>query len=178
MTPERYHHTPDSESAAEAAARALEPCRTVQLRPPDLLCVCERARSFTLADPETRPSIASPEAAAELLVPLLRGLDREHCAMLALDTKHRLIALTTVSAGTADHTFMAPREVFRDALAHGASAILLGHNHPSGEARPSPDDRAVSRRLVQAGITLGIPVLDHLVIGNPGWTSLAREGAM
>jgi DNA repair protein RadC len=73
---------------------------------------------------------------------------------------------------------MAPREVFRDALLRGASALFLAHNHPSGDASPSADDRAVTRRLAQAGALLGIDLLDHLVVGDPDWTSLARLGVI
>jgi DNA repair protein RadC len=113
-----------------------------------------------------------------LLVPLLPGLDREHCVTLNLDVKHRVIATTTVSVGSVDHTFMGPREVFRDALLHGAGAIVIAHNHPSGDAEPSRDDERITRRLGQAGDILGVEVLDHLVIGHERWVSLARRGAL
>ena len=138
----------------------------------------EGARISRPGAPEDRPEITSPEAAAEVLLPLLDGLDREHCLTLNLDTKHRLIATTTVSVGSVDHTFMAPREVFRDALLHGASALLIAHNHPSGDAEPSADDRKVTRRLTRAGELLGVEVLDHIVIGHQRWVSLARRGAL
>jgi len=125
-----------------------------------------------------RPQISTPEAAAELLAPRLRGLDRELCLLASLDTKHRLLAVETASVGTADHTFMAPRELFRSALLAGASAVVVAHNHPSGDADPSADDRQITRRLAQAGITLGVTLLDHLVIGDDDWTSLARLGVL
>ena len=103
---------------------------------------------------------------------------REHCLLVALDTKHRVVDIATVSVGTADHTFMSPREIFRDALLAGASAIVVAHNHPSGDPTPSADDRQVTRRLAQAGATTGIELLDHLVIGDPDWVSLARLGVL
>lgn len=109
---------------------------------------------------------------------MLDGLDREHCVMLALDTKHLLIAATTVGIGSVDHTFMAPREIYRDALLHGAAVIVVGHNHPSGHAEPSGDDEAVTRRLVRAGEVVGVELLDHLVVGHDRWTSLARRGVL
>lgn len=151
---------------------------SISMEIPSPICSCERSRSFLLPDPESRPEITSPEAAAAVLAPMLRGLDREHGMMLALDSKHRLIAATLLSIGSVDHTFLSPREIFRDALAHGASAIVLGHNHPSGEATPSSDDRAVTLRISKAGSTIGVELLDHLVIGSHGWTSLAREGSI
>lgn len=141
-------------------------------------CTSEPARLFLPGPPAGRPQVCSPEAAASLVVPLLVGRDREHCLLVALDVKHRLLGVATVSVGTADHTFMSPREVFRDALLAGASAVFLAHNHPSGDATPSADDRQVTRRLAQAGATLGVDLLDHLVVGDPEWVSLARLGVL
>lgn len=141
-------------------------------------CAAETLRRFLPGDPDARTQIAAPEDAAAVVVPLLAGRDRERCLLLSLDSKHRLIAADTVSVGSVDHTFMSPREIFRDALLRGASAIFLAHNHPSGDAAPSSDDRRVTRRIAAAGQTLGVPLLDHLVVGSPGWTSLAREGVL
>ena len=112
------------------------------------------------------------------MAPLLAGRDREHCLLVNLDTKHRLLGVVTVSIGTVDHTFMAPREIFREALLAGASAVFLAHNHPSGDPTPSADDRQVTRRLATAGTTLGVDVLDHLVVGAGDWVSLARLGVL
>jgi DNA repair protein RadC len=139
------------------------------LRPP---------RWFRPGPPEQRTQVSCPEDAAALVRPRLEGLDREHCVLVTLDTKHRLIGVDTVSVGTADHTFMAPREIYRDALLAGASAIFVAHNHPSGDPTPSADDRQVTRRLAQAGTTLGVELLDHLVVGDPDWVSLARLGVL
>jgi DNA repair protein RadC len=125
-----------------------------------------------------RPQVTCPEDAVALVAPLVAGSDRELCLLVALDVKHRLLGVATVSVGTSDHTFMAPREVFRDALLAGASALFLAHNHPSGDPTPSGDDRQVTRRLAQAGSLLGVDVLDHLVLGDPGWSSLARLGVL
>ncbi|MBS3939661.1 MAG: DNA repair protein RadC [Actinobacteria bacterium] len=141
-------------------------------------CAGEGARIYRPGAPEERREITSPEDAADILKPMLDGLDREHCVTLNLDTKHRLIAATTVSIGSVDHTFMSPREVFRDALLHGAAALVLAHNHPSGDPEPSRDDGAVTRRLGRAGNLIGIEVLDHLVVGSDRWVSLARLGAL
>jgi DNA repair protein RadC len=125
-----------------------------------------------------RPEVTSPEAAAALLVPPLHGRDRERCVAALLDTKHRLLDVATVSVGSIDHTFMAPREVFRDALLANASALVLAHNHPSGDPEPSRDDELVTRRLVRAGELVGVEVLDHLVVGGRRWVSLARRGVL
>ncbi len=125
-----------------------------------------------------RAEVTSPESAAEILVPALLGADRERCVAALVDTKHRLLRTATVSIGSLDHTFMAPREVFRDALLANAAALVLAHNHPSGDPEPSRDDEQVTRRLVRAGELIGVEVLDHLVVGGTRWVSLARRGVV
>lgn len=122
--------------------------------------------------------VQGPDDAVAAVSGVLAGADREHCVVVALDTKHRVLGVRTVSVGTADRTFMAPREVFRDALDMGAAAVVVAHNHPSGDPTPSADDRAVTRRLAAAGELLGVPLLDHVVVGAMGWVSLAREGEL
>ncbi len=146
----------------------------------DATCArCRRTpRWFDPAPPAERPAVTSPEDAAAVLVPLLDGADRERCVAALLDTKHRLLGTTIVSIGSIDHTFMAPREVFRDALVGNATALVLAHNHPSGDPEPSADDRAVTARLARAGCLVGVDVLDHLVVAAPRWVSLARRGAL
>lgn len=131
---------------------------------------------FRPGPPVGRRRIGVPDDAVPVVRPLLEGHDRERGVLVALDTRHRVIATAVVSIGTAAHTFLAPREIYRDALSFGASAIVVAHNHPSGDASPSDDDRRITRRLAQAGATLGVELLDHLVIGDPEWTSLARLG--
>jgi DNA repair protein RadC len=125
-----------------------------------------------------RPALTSPEAAAAVLATELAGADRERCVAALLDTKHRLLAVVTVSIGSLDHTFMAPREVFRDALLANAAAMVLAHNHPSGDPEPSRDDELLTRRLVRAGELIGVEVLDHLVVAGQEWVSLARRGVV
>jgi DNA repair protein RadC len=125
-----------------------------------------------------RTEVTSPEAAAAILVPPLAEADRERCVAALLDTKHRLLEVVVVSIGSLDHTFMAPREVFRDALLANAAALVLAHNHPSGDPAPSRDDELLTRRLVRAGELVGVELLDHLVVGGQRWVSLARRGSL
>lgn len=138
-------------------------------------CACERSY-VPPRDLDDCPQVTAPEAAAELVVPGLVGRDRERCVALLLDVKHRLLDHITVSVGSIDHTFMSPREIMRDALLANAGAIVLAHNHPSGDPEPSRDDERVTRRLVESGDLLGVEVLDHLVVGGSSWVSLARRG--
>jgi DNA repair protein RadC len=141
-------------------------------------CPACEPRWFRPSAAHGRPEVTSPEAAAQLLVPPLVAADRERCVAALLDTKHRLLELVTVSVGSLDHTFMSPREVFRDALVANAAALVLAHNHPSGDPEPSRDDELVTRRLGRAGELVGVGVLDHLVVGGERWVSLARRGAL
>lgn len=136
-------------------------------------------RLFDPGAPFGAPQVTSPEELADLVIPQLTGLDREHCLLVTLDNKHRALGMSTVSIGSVAHTFMAPREIYRDALLAGAAAVAVAHNHPSGDPAPSGDDRAVTARLARAGELLGIDLLDHLIVGGPGiWSSLARLGVL
>ncbi|WP_245617720.1 JAB domain-containing protein [Nitriliruptor alkaliphilus] len=133
-------------------------------------------RWFAPADYLTRDELTSPEAAAAVLMPHLAGLDREACVAAYLDTKHRLLTVELVSLGSIDHTFMSPRDVYRGALLANAAALVLAHNHPSGDPEPSRDDQLLTRRLTRAGELIGIDLLDHLVVAGDQWISLARRG--
>lgn len=135
------------------------------------------ASSLTDVPHRLRPPMTDPAAVMVEVGPRLAGHDRERCLLLSLDVRHRLLAVDLVSIGTAANTFMGPREVFRDALLRGASAVVVAHNHPSGDPEPSAADIAVTRRLAAAGRLLGVPLLDHLVVGDVDHVSLARRGA-
>jgi DNA repair protein RadC len=133
---------------------------------------------FTPAPADQRHEVTSPDAAAEVLTPYLAGLDREACVAAHLDTKHRLLAVELISVGSIDRTFMSPREIYRRALLANAAAIIVAHNHPSGDPEPSRDDEAITRRLQRVGELIGVELLDHLVIAEARWVSLARRGAL
>ena len=107
----------------------------------------------------------------------LRFLDRrrERFVVVLLDGKHRVLREETVSVGSLSASLVHPREVFRPAVRHSAAAVVLVHNHPSGDCDPSGEDLEVTRRLARAGELLGIPVLDHVVIGERDFTSLRTE---
>jgi DNA repair protein RadC len=96
--------------------------------------------------------------------------------VVLLNTKNAVIASPTVSIGTLSSSLIHPREVFKPAVHAGAAAIILAHNHPSGNARPSREDREVTGSLARAGETMGIQVLDHLIIGAPGHYSFKEHG--
>lgn len=127
--------------------------------------------------PLDRPQVEDPEIAADLFARVLEGASREHAMSITLDTKHRPIAVRVETVGSIDHTFMSPREMLRSAILDNAAAIILAHNHPSGDPTPSKDDERITGRLAEAGRIVGIELLDHLVLGTNGeWVSMARRG--
>jgi DNA repair protein RadC len=95
-----------------------------------------------------------------------------------LDSKHRLIRVKLVSTGSLDATIVHPREVFREAAAASAAVIVLFHNHPSGDPTPSPDDVALTARMVGAGAVMGIDVVDHLILADQRYYSLLESGRL
>jgi DNA repair protein RadC len=124
---------------------------------------------------EARPPRSPLRSAARVhryLEPLLRGLEQETFHVLLLDGRHALRRREQISSGTLTTSLVHPREVFRPAVREGAAAILCAHNHPSGDPEPSAEDLEVTRRLLRAGKTLGIPLLDHIVIGEGRFVSL------
>jgi DNA repair protein RadC len=122
--------------------------------------------------------IMDSQNAYRLLVPLFDGLDREHFLVIGLDAKHAVIGINTVSIGSVTMSIVHPREVFKPLILMNASAVILTHNHPSGDATPSQEDRALTRRLKDAGELLGIAVLDHLVLGEDRYYSFADNQAL
>lgn len=107
-----------------------------------------------------------------------RHIPQEHFIVLLLDTKNRLIKAEIVSKGTLSGSLAHPREVFKQAVRHSASAVILMHNHPSGDPEPSPEDFVVTEQLCEAGRILGIRVLDHVILGESEYFSFKDEGAM
>jgi DNA repair protein RadC len=125
-----------------------------------------------------RERIRGPEDVHALLGPLLRDLPQEEFHALLLNAQHRVIRRVLVTRGLLDASLIHAREVFRPAILESAAAVVLVHNHPSGDPTPSPEDRAVTRHLGGAGRSLGIRVLDHVIIGDGRFTSLAQEGLL
>ena len=108
--------------------------------------------------------------------PHLRDVPQERFLVVLLDGRHRVLREVAISQGTLTASLVHPREVFRPALREAAAAIILVHNHPSGDPAPSQEDLEVTRRLVRAGEILGIPVLDHVVVAERGYVSLREQG--
>lgn len=120
--------------------------------------------------------VSGPEDVADLLLPEMAGLDREHFRAILLNTKNRILGVRTISIGSLNTSVVHAREVFKAAVSESAQAIVLVHNHPSGLPEPSGEDLLVTRRLAEAGRILGIEVLDHVVLGSQGFVSMRELG--
>jgi len=125
-----------------------------------------------------RAWIRGPADVHALVGPLLRDLPQEEFHVLLLNTQHRVLRSLLVTRGVLDASLIHPREVFRPAILESAAAVVLVHNHPSGDPAPSPEDRAVTRHLARAGQSLGIRVLDHVIVGDGRWVSMADAGEL
>ena len=126
-----------------------------------------------------RRVVSRSEDLATILRDYFAHHDREEMLAVLLDAKHKIIAFHTVAIGSASLAIVHPRETFKAAIVGQASALILAHNHPSGDPTPSQEDRQLTRRLKDCGTLLGIPVLDHLIIGDGGrYTSFADRGEL
>jgi DNA repair protein RadC len=129
-----------------------------------------KGASFELAD--------SPERSARLIRRVLPDNVREHFVALLVDVRIRVIGYYIVATGTGSSCPVGAREVYQAAVVAGAHALVVGHNHPTGDVTPSAEDRAVTQRLKAAGELLGIPVFDHLIVGDRGYYSFHEQGGM
>jgi DNA repair protein RadC len=138
----------------------------------------ELGRRLAREGPQERVRIKGPQDVYERCAPALRDLPQEEFRVLLLNVQHAVLRELPVTRGTLDASVVHPREVFRAAIADSAAAVILTHNHPSGDPTPSPDDRAVTRQLVEAGAVLGIPIIDHVIIGDGRYLSFVEAGLM
>jgi DNA repair protein RadC len=157
--------------AALGAGAGLGPTRARRL-----LAALELGRRATRPIAVCGLLVRRPEDLAAVLRDEFRGLDRERFIALYLDARHRVRALETVSTGSLNASLVHPREVFKPAIALSAAAVIVAHNHPSGDPRPSGDDLELTGRLDRCGELLGIALLDHLVVGDADITSIREYG--
>jgi DNA repair protein RadC len=136
----------------------------------------ELGSRLRLANPEERPTIHGPGDAASLVQYEMSGLSHENLWVFNLDTRNRVLNIEKLYVGSINASTVRVAELFRPAIQRNAAAIILVHNHPSGDPSPSPEDIALTRSVVQAGKLLDINLLDHLVIGIGRWVSLKEKG--
>jgi DNA repair protein RadC len=181
----------DAVATARALLAAHGPLRSLLERSPRALATlpglgparaCKLAAALELgqrvlaADLERGEALTDPPSAGRLFAQRLRPMDHEVFAVMFLDTRHRMLAFEEMFHGTLDGAEVHPRDVARRALGHNAAAVLVGHNHPSGNPEPSAADRAVTARLKQALALVDVRLLDHFVVGDGPPVSMAARG--
>lgn len=119
--------------------------------------------------------IGSPESVADIFMERYKYEEREHFSLLLLDTKNQIIGEVRISTGDLNRSIVNPREVFKIAVKRSANSIILIHNHPSGDTRPSKEDIAVTQRLIEGAKILGINILDHIIIGYNEYFSMKES---
>jgi DNA repair protein RadC len=147
-------------------------------RAAQILAAVELGRRTLLRCPGARPQFECPRELASYLLPQYGARAVEQFGIVLLDTKHRLLRTSIVSVGTLDSSPAHPREIFREAASASAAAVVLFHNHPSGDPAPSREDDDLTRRLVDAGHIMGIEVLDHIVLADTRYFSFKEAGRL
>jgi len=122
------------------------------------------------------PDVINTPSKVLPVIAFLTDKKTEHFAVVTLDAAHKVISMHITSQGILNKTLVHPREVFIDAITDNSATIILAHNHPSGALDPSKEDDEITERLVKAGELLGIPVLDHIIVGNEGYYSYQENG--
>lgn len=138
----------------------------------------ELSRRHACASKGHRDRVSSPIKVFELLHPIFRDLKTEQFIALFLDTKNHIIKQLTISTGSINANIVHPREVFRPAIIESAAAIIVAHNHPTGDPAPSQNDIDITRKLMETGKIVGIELYDHVIIGDNKYLSLKEVGLM
>jgi DNA repair protein RadC len=147
-----------------------------EVRAAQIVAAVELGRRTLTHEPGARWQIRGPQDAAAYLIPRYAARNVEQFGIVLLDTKHRVLRSAVLAVGTLNSSGIEPREVFREAAIGGAAAIVVFHNHPSGDPMPSPEDVDLTRRLVAAGALMGIDVVDHVVLGDVRYWSFKETG--
>lgn len=162
-----------------AGASPQELCRTGgigEVKALHLLAAFELGRRLRALPPRSRPAIRGPADAAALVVEDLRFSETERFVVLLLNTRHEVLDKVELAHGGLASSPIHPREVFKVAVRESAAALILVHNHPSGDPTPSRADLAMTTRLCRAAGVMGIPILDHLIVGDGRYVSLRERG--
>lgn len=151
--------------------KGIGPAKAVEVK-----AALELGRRLLAAAPEERPRVTSPEDAANLLMTEMMLLEQEQLRVIVLDTRNHVLDVHTVYQGSLNTSVVRVGELFRHAIKSNAAAIIVTHNHPSGDPAPSPEDVHVTRQIVKAGKLLDIELLDHIIIGRQRYVSLKERG--
>jgi DNA repair protein RadC len=162
-------------SSSDDLARVggIGPAKSAQV-----LAALELGRRTLAHAPGARIQLRTPRDAAAYLLPGFGSRPVEQFGVVLLDAKHRVLRTTVVTIGTLNATIVQPRDVYREAMLGAATALLVFHNHPSGDPTPSPEDHELTRRLATAGVVMGIDLVDHIVLGDSRYCSFKEMGKL
>lgn len=162
-----------AEAKALQRTKGMGPAKASQIS-----AALELGRRAQQIDPNSRPKLTSPEDVFGLMGGRFSGKTKEEMVVLSLDTKAKLLGSATVMTGNVRSVSMRVGELFKEPVVLEATAVIITHNHPSGDPKPSTMDIKLTREIMAAGKVLGIDVKDHVIIGQGSFVSLRREGHM
>lgn len=148
-----------------------------QAKAATVLAALEIGRRIASAKPIEKIHFSCPQDVADFLMPRLRYAAKEQFVVILLNNKNKVIGTEVVSEGSLSSSIVHPREVYAPAILHHAAAIMVAHNHPSGDPKPSIEDEEVTRLLLRSGKVLGIPMIDHVIIGDGNYYSFLENEA-
>ena len=149
-----------------------------QAKAATVLAALEIGRRIASAKPLEKIHLSCPQDVADFLMPRLRYAAKEQFVVILLNNKNKVIGTEVVSEGSLSSSIVHPREVYAPAILHHAAAIMVAHNHPSGDPKPSTEDAEVTRVLARSGKVLGIPMIDHVIIGDGNYYSFLENEAL
>ncbi|AYC29748.1 RadC family protein [Paenisporosarcina cavernae] len=170
---ERLHGLKTATIEEIVAIKGIGQAKAIQL-----LAAIELGRRLAQKESDSKWTIRSPKDAATYLMTEMSSLHQEHFLALFLNVKNQVIHKQTIFIGSLNASIVHPRELFREAVKRSAASIICAHNHPSGNPTPSPEDIEVTKRLKEAGMIIGIELLDHVIIGDHQFVSLKEKGYM
>jgi len=162
---------------SQASIAALSEIKGVGLAKAAQLKACFELGKRQDLEPELKNyDIKNPQSIVKAIRASIKDKAKEHFKLILLDTRNKIIGISTISIGTLNAGLVHPREIFKEAIIHNSASIVLAHNHPSGDPEPSDEDLTITKRLVKSGKILGIEVIDHIIIGKTGFSSFKERG--
>ena len=162
---------------SQASIEALSEIRGVGLAKAAQIKACFELGKRQDLEPELKNyDIKNPQSVVKAIRASIKDKAKEHFKLILLDTRNKIIGISTISIGTLNASLVHPREIFKEAIIHNSASVVLAHNHPSGDPEPSEEDLTITKRLVESGKILGIEVIDHIIIGKTNFSSFKERG--
>ena len=164
-------------SISQASIAGLSEIKGVGLAKAAQLKACFELGKRQDLEPELKNyDIKNPQSVVKAIRASIKDKAKEHFKLILLDTRNKIIGISTISIGTLNASLVHPREIFKEAIIHNSASVVLAHNHPSGDPEPSEEDLTITKRLVDSGKILGIEVIDHIIIGKTNFSSFKERG--